>query len=84
MQQLLGFFTFIVATTVWIAGNMHLRNRCLRRLGRPKPTKRDWVLSRKFPIGEYDPSERRWLALIVITTIVLGLVGSGLLNGVLL
>ena len=73
---------FIVTGAVWIGGNRWLRNRCFTRLGRPKPPKHDWVISRNFPLKEYDESERAWFVAIVISSILLGLLTSGLLNGI--
>jgi hypothetical protein len=74
---------FIVTGAVWIGGNRWLRNRCFRRLGRPKPPNHDWVFSHNFPIKEYDDSERLWFVAIVICSIMLGFLSSGLLNGIL-
>jgi hypothetical protein len=81
MQSLLGLVFFFAMGVVWVAGNIHIRNRCLRRLGRPKPANRDWDFSHNFPFREYDRAERRWLAAIIITAILLGLLSSVFLNG---
>ena len=81
LHHLLGLSICGVAAVVWIVGGLSVRDRCLRRLGRPKPLHFDLDFSRTFPYQEFDAGEWRRLLLILGVVVVLAFLGLGLMDG---
>jgi hypothetical protein len=79
-QQFLGFLVLVAAGLVWLGGGSRVSLHARKRLGRFNRLNFD-LRSRYVPIRELDKRERRWLLLLYIVFVVLGLLGTGLLNG---
>ena len=81
-QHILGVAIWGLAGVVWIVGGLSVRDRCLRRLGRPKPLNFDLDMSRVFPYQDFDASEWRRLLLILAISLALTFLGLGLVDDV--